>query len=89
MQVHNAVRKIEQEKRSRDALEKKKLEAERKKKELEQASRDQDLIDDQDIDEEDAVRHALVQDVIDEAKEYGYKLPPSVVRLLHHMKSKK
>ena len=61
---------------------------EKKRREQEQAIRDQQLKEERELDKEDNERNALIQDVINESKEAGIEFPPSVRRLLNHVKGK-
>lgn len=81
------MREIEAEQKKKEFERKKQLEDEENKKMAEESNKAQGLADDEEIDREDAVRNALLQDVINDSKEAGFNLPPSVIKLLDNLKS--
>ena len=88
LQAHNSVAEIEKAKKEKEKYLDEFKSQEKKRQEQEQANRDQQLNDEQELDEVDNERSALIQDVINESKAAGIQFPPSVRRLLHHVKGK-
>ena len=88
LHAQNKLIAIEEENRKKEDERKKAREEETDRERAEQSNQAQQLLDDQEVDMEDSIRNGLIQDVVNEAEEKGSSLPPSVIRLLNHLKSK-
>ena len=88
LQAHNSLAVIEKTKKEKERYFDELKSQERKRQEQEKAIRDEQLKEERELDDEDNERNALIQDVINDSKEAGIEFPPSVRRLLNHVKGK-
>ena len=86
LKAQKSMKETELKKKERDVKKSKKEKSNQKILLSQKINQDNDLIIDNEFDNAEAVGKALVQDVIDEARENGNPLPPSVLRLLNFFK---
>lgn len=86
MQVHEAVKEIEVQKQKEEEESKKKADNEKELQLCFATNKEIQLIDEMAVERDDAIRSALVEEVIKETNDSGTPLPPSVIRLLEHLK---
>ena len=80
---------IEKEKKRKEAEAKEKENEQQQQQQWQQLHRFDELLDEQEDDRQSAVCQTMIQNVVDECKEKGFELPPSVLRLLTYFKGKK
>ena len=88
LQCHNSIIEIETDKKKKEAAQRERAREEQQQKRWEEENQLDQLLEDQVLDKEESIRKALIQNVYDECEEKGFALPPSVMRLLNHFKSK-
>lgn len=88
LEIHLRVQDLEKKKKKDLAEEQRRLKEEELKKKNDKAIRDEQVLYEHELETDETVRRAMVQDVIDEAKDNGIPLPPAVIKLINHHKSK-
>ena len=86
LEVHQAVKKIEIEKEKKNIEKKKEQEHEKELQACLASNKELQVLDDYEVEKDAANRSALIEEVIEESKNSGKPLTPSVIKLLQHLK---